>query len=285
MDERCVGEVDGDEVARLRRRLREVEDERDWLRGRLLDETSEVQAQADRAKDEFVSVISHELRTPLNFITGFASLLFDDVLGPLSDDQRDGVRKILLGSDRMLNLVNDLLDFARIQAGQLAIDPAPARLRPVVDEVLTSLDALAGPRGVRLHVAVPAEATGHFDADRVVQVLTNLVGNAIKFTPAGGSVVVDAAVAGDWLEVTVADTGIGIPIDRQGALFNRFYQVDMSATRTSGGTGLGLTIAKALVEAHGGAIGVESHPGAGATFRFTLPSQAGIAAVEGSAAV
>ncbi|MFN3431538.1 MAG: MHYT domain-containing protein [Candidatus Sericytochromatia bacterium] len=238
--------------------------------------------EADRHKDEFLSVISHELRTPLNFITGFASVLDDEVPGPLNALQRTYVGKILTGADRMLLLVNDLLDAAKLQAGKFDLAPQPTEYLPVIEEVVTTLRPLADRHGLRLDALIEAEAAPFIDGPRIVQVLTNLVGNAIKFTPQGGRVTVRAFLRGDELVTQVMDTGRGISPENIPRLFQRFQQLDMSATRDAGGTGLGLTICKALVEAHGGAIGVLSEPGRGSTFWFTLP-MSGKSAVTGLA--
>jgi PAS domain S-box-containing protein len=227
---------------------------------------------ADRYKDEFLSVVSHELRTPLNFIMGFASTLADEVLGPLEAPQHQALDRILAGSDRMLLLVNDLLDFAKLQSGRFELVRERARLAPLVREVLAQLAPLALQKDLALTTEVPEQLEADLDPGRIIQVLTNLVDNAIKFTPAGGRVVVRARLEAGELYVEVADTGRGIADEDLPRLFARFQQVDMSATRETGGTGLGLAICKALVEAHGGQIGVQSQPGLGSTFWFRLPA-------------
>jgi PAS domain S-box-containing protein len=225
----------------------------------------------DRYKDEFLSVISHELRTPLNFITGFASTLEDEVQGPLNEAQRVAVGKILSGSDRMLMLVDDLLDFAKLQSGRFEIAPEPTPYAGLVEEVLGLLGPLADQKGLTLGVASLPDCAPVVDPSRIAQVLTNLVGNAIKFTDAGGDIRVQAFVRDGRLVTEVTDTGWGIAPEDVPKLFQRFQQLDMSHTRKAGGTGLGLAIAKALVESHGGSIGVESAPGRGSTFWFSLP--------------
>jgi PAS domain S-box-containing protein len=228
--------------------------------------------QVDTLKDEFLSVISHELRTPLNFIMGFASILQDEVGGTLSSDQHAYLDRILNGTDRMLLLVNDLLDFAKIQAGEFELIPRPCDYGPLVDEVLNTLKPLADHKGITMQSAVPEGMQAVCDPQRVIQILTNLVNNAIKFTPDDGIVQVTARVIGDAIQTDVEDTGIGIAGENLDKLFTRFKQLDMSRTREAGGTGLGLVIAKALVEAHGGQIAARSAGlGQGATFRFTLP--------------
>jgi PAS domain S-box-containing protein len=239
--------------------------------GRLQQEQIARLQELDRMKDEFLSVISHELRTPLNFIMGFASTLEDEVQGPLNDRQHEAIAKILNGADRMLVLVDDLLDFAKIQSGQLDLLVTATPYTPLVEEVLGLMAPLAERKGVALTNHVSADLAPAIDGARVAQILTNLVGNAIKFTAAGGQVDVRARVDGGQLLTEVRDTGLGIEPAERGKLFQRFRQLDMSHTREAGGTGLGLAISKALVEAHGGTIGVESQPGVGSTFWFRLP--------------
>jgi signal transduction histidine kinase len=228
--------------------------------------------QIDTLKDEFLSVISHELRTPLNFIMGFASILQDEVAGPLTQEQHGYLDRILNGTDRMLLLVNDLLDFAKIQAGEFELFPRPVPYGELVDEVLNTLKPLSDHKGIDMQAFVPPDLLADCDPQRVIQVLTNLVSNAIKFTPEDGVVQVSARVEEGMVVTEVEDTGIGIAGENIEKLFKRFRQLDMSRTREVGGTGLGLVIAKALVEAHGGSITAASQGlGRGATFRFTLP--------------
>jgi PAS domain S-box-containing protein len=225
----------------------------------------------DRYKDEFLSVISHELRTPLNFIMGFASLLEDEAAGTLNDKQHEFVDKILNGADRMLILVNDLLDVAKIKAGRLDLSPVPTPYPPIIDEVVATMTPLALDRGITIETQLDVPQLPCIDAARLIQVLTNLVGNAIKFTSPQGRVTVRAYEQGGELITQISDTGVGIAEHDIPKLFERFRQLDMSATRQVGGTGLGLAISKALVEAHGGQIGVMSELGKGSTFWFTVP--------------
>jgi signal transduction histidine kinase len=228
--------------------------------------------ETDRYKDEFLSVISHELRTPLNFIMGFASILEDGVAGPLLEQQAEYLHKISQGAERMLLLVNDLLDFAKIQAGKFDFMPEVQAFTPVVEEVVASLKPLADNKKIVLRCDCQVPLVVPFDSRRLVQILTNLVGNAIKFTPSQGLISVRVGLVGQEAIVEVEDTGIGIAEDDFAKLFTRFRQLDMSTTRPAGGTGLGLSIAKALVEAHGGTISASSAGiDQGTTFRFTLP--------------
>jgi signal transduction histidine kinase len=243
----------------------------------LLQEANERLLQADRYKDEFLSVISHELRTPLNFITGFASLLDDEVVGPVTGEQHDCLGKILNCADRMLHLVNDLLDFAKIQAEKFMLEIRPLEYAALVEEIVGSFRSLAEPRHIEIETTLSVDVPVAMDGARIGQVLTNLISNAIKFTPEGGHIHIrgyllgDAAAADCQLVTEVTDTGIGIAQENLGKVFEKFKQLDMSATRQVGGTGLGLSISKALVEAHGGKIGVTSIERRGSTFSFVLP--------------
>jgi Signal transduction histidine kinase len=226
---------------------------------------------ADQAKDEFLSVISHELRTPLNFIMGFGSILQDEIPGALNPKQQEYLGKMLNGVDRMLILVNDLLDFAKIQAGKLDLLPTRTDFVPLAEEVHATMKPLADQKNLTLALDLPEHLILVADGPRLVQVLTNLIGNAIKFTPAGGRIVLRSRFDGPDLLTEVSDTGIGISPEDLPKLFTRFKQLDMSSTRRVGGTGLGLSISKAIVEGHGGSIGVQSETDKGSKFWFRVP--------------
>lgn len=228
--------------------------------------------EAERLKDEFFSVISHEMRTPLNAILGFGSLLGDEVLGPLAPRQHEAIDRILDGSDRMLALINNILDLARMRTGRFELQFGEVHYPEIVEKTLAFLTSLAQKKKITLESDVPEMGTICLDQGRITQVLINLIENAIKFTPPGGKITIQAWKENKQLITEVTDTGIGIAKEDIPKLFSPFVQLDMGLTRKVGGTGLGLSIAKQIVEGHGGHISVRSPgPGKGATFRFELP--------------
>ncbi len=228
----------------------------------------------DRMKDEFLSALSHELRTPINAIMGFGSILADGVTGELTPQQERYIGRMLGASDHLLGLVNQLLDVAYIQSGKFCIRPASANFSALVRDVESMYESQARSKSVTIRVEVP-EGPMQLSCDpgRIRQILSNLLSNALKFTPAGGTIAVRAHRDAKSVRCEVDDTGIGIPPADQARIFDRFVQVDMSSTRPADGLGLGLYITKALVEAHQGRIGVRSTDGAGTTFWFELPAE------------
>lgn len=225
--------------------------------------------QLDRQKGDFVNAVSHELRTPLTSIIGYAEFLEEGIGGTLSAQQNAFVSEIRASAERLDHLVNDLLDYARIEAGTFRIRLAPGDLRTAVEAVLSALEPQAKRAKLYLSAELPADpVVVRMDIQRIEQVLSNLVGNAVKFTARGG-ITVKVERRGAEVYCAVIDTGEGIAASDLPQLFNRFSQLEAGTLK--GGTGLGLSIAKSIVEAHGGEIGVQSEPGTGTTFWFTIP--------------
>jgi signal transduction histidine kinase len=224
-----------------------------------------------RHKSEFLANMSHELRTPLNAVLGYAELIQDGIYGEVPAKVQDVLERIQQNGRHLLGLINDVLDLSKIEAGQLTLAPAAYSMRELVLDVVGATEALAAEKKLAFEVEVPKDLPpARGDERRLTQVLMNLVGNAIKFTDAG-SVSIRAKVEGGSLVVAVSDTGVGIAAEDRQRIFEEFQQVDSSSTRKKGGTGLGLAIARRIVELHGGRIWVESTPGQGSTFAFTLP--------------
>lgn len=224
----------------------------------------------DRLKRDFVSMVSHELRTPLTSLHGSLRLLRAGALGAVPAEADMAVRIAERNTTRLLTLVDDILDCERLAAGE-RWTLAPLEVAAVIRRALESVQAYADQEGVAIRVEdVSGAVLGQ--NDRLVQVLVNLLANAIRFSPRGGSVMVTASELAQWVEITVADRGRGIPANHRELIFEPFHQVDASDARVRGGSGLGLTIARRIVERHGGVIGVESTEGHGSTFWFRIPS-------------
>jgi signal transduction histidine kinase len=240
-----------------------------------LDEKSRELAAASRHKSEFLANMSHELRTPLNAVLGYAELIHDGIYGEVPGKMQEVLERIQQNGRHLLGLINAVLDLSKIEAGQLTLSPADYSVREVALGVISATEALAAEKQLALEVDVPADLPQGFgDERRITQVLLNLVGNAIKFTDAG-SIRIRARVENGSFVVAVTDTGVGIAPEDRERIFEEFQQVDSSSTRKKAGTGLGLAIARRIVELHGGRIWVESTPGQGSTFAFTLPLRVG----------
>jgi signal transduction histidine kinase len=226
---------------------------------------------ASKHKSQFLANMSHELRTPLNAILGYTRMIQGNIYGDVPEKIRDVVGRLEHSGRHLLGLINDVLDFSKIEAGQLSLSLHDYSMKEVVQAVLAGVESLAAEKKLLLKTVLsPDLPLGKGDQRRIAQVLLNLVGNAIKFTEVG-EVTVQAAASDGVFVVAVCDTGPGISAADQERIFEEFQQVDSSSTRKKGGTGLGLSIAKRIIEMHGGRMWVESAPGAGSTFRFTLP--------------
>jgi len=226
---------------------------------------------ASRHKSQFLANMSHELRTPMNAVLGYTDLILDGIFGDVPEAIRDTLERVKSNGHHLLGLINDVLDLSRIEAGQLTLSLGDYAMGEVVHAVASAVESLAAGKKLALKAIVPIDLPpGRGDERRLTQVLMNLVGNAIKFTDAG-QVSIEARVADGSFLVSVSDTGPGISEADQQRIFEEFQQVDSSSTRKKGGSGLGLAISKRIVELHGGRLWVESAPGQGSTFYFTVP--------------
>ena len=222
------------------------------------------------AKSRFVAAMSHELRTPLNSILGFSQLLARSGTGDLNDRQQRYVGHIESSGRHLLALINDVLDLSKVEAGQMEVELEPIELEPLLEEAVNQLRPLADAKPIELILDPTPGIWIRADRRRFLQVMLNLLSNAIKFTAAGGSVRVTGARAGRTAEISVIDTGIGIPLEEQQRIFEEFTQVERQATQTSEGTGLGLALSRRLLQLMRGSIHVESQEGSGSTFRVVL---------------
>jgi signal transduction histidine kinase len=258
-----------DELGSLAANLNRMNDEL----GRLYEELEA----ASRHKSEFLATMSHELRTPLNAIIGFSQVLKQQMYGPLNERQADYVDDVLSSGQHLLNLINDILDLAKVEAGRMELQPSTFELPQLLENAASMVRERATRQGIGLNVATD-DSAGEMEGDerKVKQILFNLLSNAVKFTPSGGKVTLAARATEAQVVIAVQDTGIGIGADELDKIFEEFYQV--GASRTQEGTGLGLALTRRLVELHGGQLTVESEPGVGSTFTVTMPRhQAGVA--------
>ena len=227
--------------------------------------------QANRLKSEFLANMSHELRTPLHTVIGFSELLIEEVKGPLNEDQKRFLNHIRKDANHLLALINEVLDLSKIEAGHVKLSRESLDLAAVVEDALSSIRTACAEKSIALTTSVAVGRPVVADRLRLRQIFYNLLSNALKFTPDGGSILVKAEMTEDFAWISVSDTGIGIPPEEHESIFDKFHQVGAATSGMREGTGLGLPITKRLVEEHGGKIRVDSEPGRGSRFSFTIP--------------
>ena len=238
------------------------------------DKSKQIEA-ANRHKSEFLANMSHELRTPLNAVIGFSEVLLERMFGEVNEKQEEYLQDILSSGKHLLSLINDILDLSKIEAGRMELEALPFDLPAALDNALTLIKERAARNSIGLAVHVdPRIGEVVADERKVKQVLLNLLSNAVKFTPEGGTITMAAVLNGGMVEISVADTGIGIAPEDQAAVFEEFRQVGTDYARKREGTGLGLALARRLVELHGGTLTLQSELGKGSTFTFTIPVRA-----------
>jgi signal transduction histidine kinase len=224
----------------------------------------------DEMKSQLLSTVSHELRTPLASIKGFATTLLREDVKWEEPTRREFLAIIDQESDRLTELIGNLLEMSRVEAGTLRVEPEPTDLRPIIEETAAEFQMMTHNHQIQLSLP-PALPLVQADPRRARQVLRNLVENAVKYSPEGGAITIETDVTADHVQISVTDQGIGIEPQHLDHIFNRFFQVDSASTRQVGGSGLGLSICRAIVEAHGGLVWAESQAGVGSTFFFTIP--------------
>lgn len=265
-------------------RLNKAMEERQRLNhmGRLVTHLEESIAELkklDQIKSEFVAVASHELRTPLTAIKNAVQLLLMEKVGELNESQKKFLIMAERNINRLINILNDLLNLSRIESGKMVLKLEELNLRSILELIYFSFKAQAEEKSIQLKINLPAELPPVYgDREKVEQILSNLISNSLKFTPPNGEIIISVELleADDGMvAIAVKDTGIGIPAEHLDKIFEKFYQVEGSLQRSHGGTGLGLAITKGLVEAQKGKIFVKSEPGKGSTFTFTLPLSRG----------
>lgn len=251
-------------------------EERVTERTRELEKAKAIAESASKAKSEFLANMSHELRTPLNSVIGFSEVMQDQLYGPLNEKQQMYADNILTSARHLLNLINDILDLAKVEAGKFVLELGNVVLREVLESPIIMIKEEAMRHGLKLDLEILPEAEIVIEADerKLKQVMFNLLSNAVKFTRKGGIISVKAKKVNENIEISVTDTGIGIKPEDIRKLFKEFTQLESVYTKEYGGTGLGLALSRKLIELHGGKIWVETEYGRGSKFAFTIPVKA-----------
>ena len=226
---------------------------------------------ANRLKSEFLASISHELRTPLHTIIGFSELLAEEVEGPLNDRQRRFLGHIHKDAQHLMELINDILDLSKIEAGRIELHPEAVEVSAALENALAGIRPISEAKAIEIANRVDPGIFAYVDAVRFREIFSNLLSNAVKFTPEGGKIRIDLRTSGSFARICVSDTGIGIAPEEHTRIFEKFYQAGSTTRGVREGTGLGLAITKNLVDLHGGTISVESDLGQGSRFQFTVP--------------
>jgi signal transduction histidine kinase len=261
-------------VRRNEEHLREVNAELARVNSALALQNQVIQSATEK-KMRFLATMSHELRTPMNSILGFLQLLSEESAGPLTGKQKRYVDRIQSGGQHLLNVVEKVLDYSKLEAGRLQLEKEEFLALPVVEEIVAAMRQVESEKRIDVSIAIEPDFATHADPVRFRQILYNLLSNAFKFTPSGGSVSIAAARNDELSEFVVSDSGPGFEPAHAAAVFEEFFQADSSVTSSNRGTGLGLAITRRLVEAHGGSISVQTALGAGSRFMFTLPRHSG----------
>ncbi|TKY91844.1 MAG: PAS domain S-box protein, partial [Candidatus Methanomarinus sp.] len=257
------------DISKRQQLQKDLINQRDTLKIRAQELTA-----ANKTKTEFLANMSHELRTPLNSIIGFSEILHDLTFGPLNEKQLKYISNVLTSGNHLLTLINDILDLSKVEAGKMELVYNEFVVSTVINEIKTLVISIASKKNIMINVITYEKLiTIHADGGKFKQILFNLMSNAIKFSPNGGSVTIDAKCINDMVQIAITDTGIGISKEDQKKLFQPFVQVDASTSRQFEGTGLGLALVKRFVGLHGGKVWIESEPGKGSTFTFTIPIQ------------
>jgi signal transduction histidine kinase len=227
----------------------------------------------DKVKDEFISIVSHELKTPLISIKGYGELLYDEKIGSLMDEQKKSLEAILRNANRLTRLIDSILFISKLQAGKIEFHFELLDIDEIVRMCVSDFKGMMDKKQITFEKHIPEISRVRGDKDKFVEVIANLLDNAVKFTPQGGKIIIKAWDEAPNVHLTVSDNGIGIPADVIPKLFTRFYQVDASTARKYGGAGLGLYITKNIIDAFKGKIWIESEVGKGKTVHILLPAE------------